>query len=65
MREFFIFTAADETCTVKEEGFETTQAFSDILEALAYVRRQRGGEAVKVTSLGPTGEVIFTDTISP
>jgi len=62
-RQFYIFTDEAEKCTVKEEELATIREFSDILEAISYVREQRGDEKVDITSYGPTGMVVFTETI--
>ena len=57
--EFSIYTQPDTKYTVKQEGFATTQEFSDILAALAYVRRQGVGEDVGVKCYDPSGQVIL------
>lgn len=62
-REFFIYSAADRKCTVKEVDSETTNECSDILDALDYVRRECGRERAKVTVYDPTGSVTYTHII--
>ncbi|MDR3404805.1 MAG: hypothetical protein P4L99_20040 [Chthoniobacter sp.] len=62
-REFFIYTASDEKCTVKEDGVTTTRQFTDILAALNYVRQQRDGEKVRITCYDLVGRVVFTETV--
>jgi len=62
-REFFIYTADGEKCTVKEDGIESTHEFPDILAALNFVHQQRNGEKVMLTSFDPTGRVVFTEIV--
>lgn len=60
-RQFFIYIGVDEQCTVKDGETTMTYEFPDVLEALSFVRRQRGGEQVEVTGYGPNGEIAFRD----
>lgn len=62
-RQFFIYTNGDERCTVKDGETEMTYEFTDILQALYFVRCRRAGDTVEVTSFGPTGEVVFRDFV--
>jgi hypothetical protein len=57
--EFSISTQLDTKCIVQRQGFETTEEFSDILTALAYIRRQGCGEDAGVTCYDPVGRVMF------
>jgi hypothetical protein len=59
MRAFFVYTSEDRTSTVKEKGRQQTYTFSDILDALAFIRREAGTDRAQVTCLDAVGKVVF------
>ena len=63
-RQFFVHTEEGGCCTVTEEGFEMSQIFPDILQAVAYVRRQRGTDSVLMTVFDEARNPKFTRVIS-
>jgi len=58
---FLIYTQADGRCSVKQEGHALTCEFSDILDALSYIRRFTNGEEARLTCYDPTGKVTFAN----
>jgi hypothetical protein len=59
-REFLIYTQWDGRCSTKEKERKQVHTFSDILAALAYVRRECNGEPARVTALDCAGKVTFS-----
>lgn len=63
-REFFIYSQLDGRCSAKDNERNSVHQFGDMLEALAYVRRESGGEPVRVTALDCTGKVTFSTSLN-
>jgi len=59
-REFLIYSQFDGRCFAQEKQGAAVGKFSDILEALTYVRRECGDEPVHITALDCTGRVAFS-----
>lgn len=65
-REFLIYSQFDGRCFAREKERTPVRGFSDILEALAYVRRECRGASAHTTALDCTGRVAFsTDDPQP
>jgi hypothetical protein len=60
MRIFSIKTQSDGGVAVTEEDRETEYQFSDMIDALSFVRRQRCGEPVTLVFYDASGRVTKT-----
>jgi len=63
MPEFFLFCEADGRCVLKQEGDDATRDFSDVLEAITFLRELNGGRKATLTVYDPTGRVTFQDLL--
>jgi hypothetical protein len=64
VRHFYIYEGETGDCTVKEgEQDGELYQFHDIIDAIAYVRRQRGEEEIVVSRYASDGRHIHTGKI--
>jgi hypothetical protein len=58
-KKIFIYCGFDEKCTVKIQGEQETKTFSDIVEAMGFVRSIPSVNGLTVVALDRSGKVIF------
>lgn len=62
-REYRIQLLSNGTATVQESGEETVHSFTDVLSAVAFVRRQKGDEDVFVAFFDARGHKTHAQVI--
>ena len=59
LRNFSLHSEPGGKCVLKEEGDEAAQEFADLLDAVSYVRRQKGENEAVLKFYDFEGRLIF------
>jgi len=62
-RQFLIYPSADGKYTVNDDETDAAHTFLGLVDAIAFVRRQRGGETVLITFHDTEGRKTYSDWV--